>query len=134
MNKRLEEIKTQLPDEVMKYVHAWEKEYNEPLNPKVAELVLAMNNRGVRTIMSWGDERISVLIETPFVLVKPLPENWGIVGWKSKIENSMLLTKLYESVDEAVTRDEAERIAGCFECKSQGIIDKIRSLFGITAI
>ena len=117
---RLEEIKSRLPDEVMRYIDAWEKDYDEPLNWKVAELVLALNDRGIRTVLSWGDDRIRVLIKTPFILSKPLPDDWGLIGWKHKIENCMLL---YKRDDGMVMQEEAEKIAGCFK--------KHRSLFGI---
>lgn len=117
---RLEEIKSRLPDEVMLHINAWEKDYDEPLNWKVAELVLALNDRGIRTVLSWGDGKIKILIETPFILSKPLPDDWGLIGWEGKIENCMLL---YKFDDGMVMQEEAEKIAGCFK--------KYRSLFGI---
>ena len=107
----------------MRNINAWEKDYGEPLNWKVAELVLALNDRGIRTVLSWGDDKAKVLIEMPFILSKPLPDDWGLIGWNNKIENCMLLCKFD---DEMVMQEEAEEIADCFK--------KYRSLFGIIPI
>ena len=116
--ERVKQIIARLPSEVRKGIDYW-REVGDELNPKVAELVLAINEKGLETTMSgdyYDNQLVYVEIEPPIVLLKPLPEDWilrSVWGSPGRRKGGNFVISLEREGSPPVSKGEAEEVASC---------------------